>query len=568
MTMHTFVCFALLLFCTQFSNQASHHSIEDKPPIILILDGSGSMWGQIDGKTKIAIARDVVGTLMDQMDPGIPVGLVAYGHRTKGDCADIENLLEPQTGNRQDIKTSLASLNPVGMTPLASTAMQVIDKLKKDGTKATIILVSDGAESCGGDLCAVIRAAKEAGVEFVLHIVGFDIGESDKEALECAARAGEGTYLDAENGDQLSAALEQATQLTVEETEASFGVKVTKDGILHDAVIRVYKPGESDELMSMRSYNSENYNPAMFHLPSGTYDVQVTPLGSDVASIWRKGIVVPVDEIPIEEVDFTAGNVSILATGNGVLWDCTVSIYSAGITTGRSAGGRTYTSPTSNPMVKELTPGLYDIYVKALKIDNAGIEKVFKNVEINPRQTTVLEHAFEYGSISVLTTNNDALWDCTVNIYQAEGKKQSVGGGRTYTSSSSNPLVQNLSEGKYNIYLKALKVGGEGWEKEISGVQIRPGETTEVAHTFKTGKVLIGARHNDQPWDSMVTITQGGKAVDSGRIYPSESSNPKEFILIEGTYKVTVKPIKLDSPQKEFTIALIAGDTVEEIAIF
>jgi len=33
-----------------------------------VLDGSGSMWGQIDGKTKIEIARDVIGDMVQYWD--------------------------------------------------------------------------------------------------------------------------------------------------------------------------------------------------------------------------------------------------------------------------------------------------------------------------------------------------------------------------------------------------------------------------------------------------------------------------------------------------------------------
>ena len=34
---------------------------------ILVLDASGSMWGQIDGKAKIEIAREVIGDLLDDI---------------------------------------------------------------------------------------------------------------------------------------------------------------------------------------------------------------------------------------------------------------------------------------------------------------------------------------------------------------------------------------------------------------------------------------------------------------------------------------------------------------------
>ena len=63
---------------------------ENDQDVILVLDGSGSMWGQIKGEAKISIARSVVGQVIDDLPRAQRVGLVAYGHNREGDCSDIE----------------------------------------------------------------------------------------------------------------------------------------------------------------------------------------------------------------------------------------------------------------------------------------------------------------------------------------------------------------------------------------------------------------------------------------------------------------------------------------------
>jgi len=138
-------------------------------PIILVMDGSGSMWGQINNKTKIEIAREVIGEVVNELDPARPLGMVVYGHRQKGDCEDIEYLIQPDINNHSDLIDALKDISPTGKTPLANSAIHVIESLKANQQNATIILVSDGVESCGGDLCAVIKTAKQAGVDFVLQ---------------------------------------------------------------------------------------------------------------------------------------------------------------------------------------------------------------------------------------------------------------------------------------------------------------------------------------------------------------------------------------------------------------
>ena len=49
--------------------------------VMVVYDASGSMWGQIEGVTKIEIAREVLGDLVNQWPDETNLGLVAYGHR-------------------------------------------------------------------------------------------------------------------------------------------------------------------------------------------------------------------------------------------------------------------------------------------------------------------------------------------------------------------------------------------------------------------------------------------------------------------------------------------------------
>ncbi len=48
---------------------------------VVVLDASGSMWGRIDGRPKIEIAREATRTLFEGFPAQARIGLVAYGHR-------------------------------------------------------------------------------------------------------------------------------------------------------------------------------------------------------------------------------------------------------------------------------------------------------------------------------------------------------------------------------------------------------------------------------------------------------------------------------------------------------
>ena len=89
---------------------------EDTERAVLVLDASGSMWGQVDNTSKIAVARSVIGKLMSDWNPQVQLGLTAYGHREKGNCADIETLVPVGKVNADTIMAAVKDLKPKGKT--------------------------------------------------------------------------------------------------------------------------------------------------------------------------------------------------------------------------------------------------------------------------------------------------------------------------------------------------------------------------------------------------------------------------------------------------------------------
>jgi Ca-activated chloride channel homolog len=182
---------------------------QDNPNTILVLDASGSMWGQIDGTAKITIAQQVVGTLLETLPEGQNLGLTVYGHRTRGDCTDIETLVPAGPGTRAAIKAAVDAIKPKGKTPMTDAVIAAAEALKYTEEAATVILVSDGIETCNPDPCAAAKALEEAGVNFTAHVVGFDVaGDPQAQAqLQCLAANTGGQYRGAANAAELATAL-------------------------------------------------------------------------------------------------------------------------------------------------------------------------------------------------------------------------------------------------------------------------------------------------------------------------------------------------------------------------
>ena len=189
--------------CFAFAAQA-----QERSRAILVLDGSGSMWGQIDGVAKITIAQQVIGELLATLPPEQELGLTVYGHRRKGDCGDIETLILPQGDQRAAIQQAVNGIKPKGKTPLSAAVVAAAEALRYQEDKATVVLVSDGRETCDVDPCKVGETLEETGVDFTAHVIGFDVSDpADRAELQCLAERTGGTFRTASSASELGQAL-------------------------------------------------------------------------------------------------------------------------------------------------------------------------------------------------------------------------------------------------------------------------------------------------------------------------------------------------------------------------
>ena len=177
------------------------------PEVLFVLDASGSMQETAGSVTKMVAAKQVMQRIVPELHPQVRVGLVAYGHRQKGDCADIEVLLPAGSTDRNALLEKVQALEPRGLTPISDALSMSIDLLKLKEIETTIVLVSDGKETCHADPCQVVRKLKATGIKFVLHVVGFQVDQQARQQLECLAGEGGGQYLHASDPAGLQDAL-------------------------------------------------------------------------------------------------------------------------------------------------------------------------------------------------------------------------------------------------------------------------------------------------------------------------------------------------------------------------
>ena len=185
--------------------------------ILVILDASGSMQRTLDGRRRYQIANEVLADLTSTtLTAGTPFALRVFGNREAGSCrSDLELPLAPL--DPVAVATLLETIEPQPFagTPLAASIAQVGGDLSGVSGPKTIVLITDGEESCDGDDEAEIRALAATGIDVVLNIVGFDLDADDETAardrFQAWAALGGGHYFDADSSEALGQSLEQAT---------------------------------------------------------------------------------------------------------------------------------------------------------------------------------------------------------------------------------------------------------------------------------------------------------------------------------------------------------------------
>ncbi|AOW19913.1 vWA domain-containing protein [Urechidicola croceus] len=448
---------------------------QDKPsPILFIYDASGSMWGELDGKTKKEIASEVLSTTVSNLPNNQNIGLIAYGHRKKGDCSDVEYLVDINNNSKTKINSVVKEINPLGRTPLAYSTTQAINSLRDSNTKATIILITDGIESCDGNICDVVTKAKAEGIDFKLHIVGFGLKDGETEQLKCAANAGDGNYYDASDASALSEGLAEATSQTIDDAPGNFSVYTVKNGKPVDALVKAYKVGTNEEVDGRRTYGDTVF----LSLPQGRYDFKVSALeNSRVEPITVTNLQSYNDKISHQTISFDGGKINLITLNNNEGWDCTSKVINQ---EGKVVGGsRTY----GRPKLIEVNPGVYNVEISALVMKGLQTTFIFENVTVKSGETVDISHNFKTGKAIIgIKSDDDVLLDALISILDKSYGKN-ITGGRSYTSPSSNPKEFILNPGIYEVNIKPVLKKYNGRFKTFT-IEVKQGETTEKMVRF------------------------------------------------------------------------------------
>ncbi|MCV2892743.1 vWA domain-containing protein [Lentibacter sp. XHP0401] len=499
--------------------------------VVIVYDGSGSMWGQIDGSSKVEIAREVLADLVQDWDEETNLGLVAYGHRSQGDCTDIETILLPAPLNRSSFIEAVNAIMPVGKTPITASVQHAADLLSYRDNPATVILISDGVETCNADPCALSAQLAQQGVKFTAHVVGFDLDDAAQASLSCIAENTGGMFVPAGNADELHYALDQVQSAM--DLQPAMPDPAPEEPIA--PVVTVTAPAQAtigavfdvswDKTVNAKDYITivpagadegarQNHIRARDDL-SGNLTAPATPGLYEVRYVLEQGDkTIGMASVEVVEAGVTITAPAQMTTGAvfDVSWDKTVNatdyitIVPAGSDEGTRQNHIRARDNLSGMLTAPATPGLYEVrYVLAegnKTLGTATVELVETGVTVTaPAQMTT-------GAVF------DVSWDKTVNatdyitIVPAgsdEGTRQNHIRARDNLSGMlTAPATPGLYEVRYVLAEGNKTLGTATVELVETGV------TVTAPAQMTTGSVF------DVSWDKTVNATDYITIVPAG----------------------------------------------------
>lgn len=176
--------------------------------LLLVMDSSGSMAEPTDdGTPRIDAAKEALNTVVDQADDSLALGMRVYGasvfdQSDPGACTDSDLVVPIGTGNRDQLRTAIGGYQPYGETPIAHALTEAGKDLGDTGQRS-ILLVSDGEETCVPDPCPVAEKLAAQGIDLSINVVGLNVTGTARDQLSCIAEKGNGQYFDASNTQEL-----------------------------------------------------------------------------------------------------------------------------------------------------------------------------------------------------------------------------------------------------------------------------------------------------------------------------------------------------------------------------
>ena len=464
----------------------------DAPKAVIVFDASGSMWGQIHGKTKIEIARDALKSVVKEWNPNVELGLTVYGHRTKGDCNDIETVIPVGKVNKQQVIREVMDIQPKGKTPISRALRKAANDLRYTEEKATIILISDGKETCDPDPCGTAKQLKKEGIDFVTHVIGFNVDKKTDEQLACIAHATGGEYFSAKNAKALNKAIKTVAK-KVEKAppppKETVLVPVVRYDVFPDGLDLINVPlliTQDGKVI----YEGDDVRPEL-KVKVGKVHIKAVYSGrSSIPQTVEKDILLKAQERNFVKLLIKSGSIVIDAAEEKGGPKVNASAYIFPVINGEAEDQITWCVPTKESPCKRILP-IGDFIIKA-EYNSMKTEKRFS---LSDKETKTFHLYFNRTGIVEVTASEKegGKWvNASARVYKVIDGEVDDSDSWYVGADKKKPKTRKLPVGKY-----MLKISYNDYKKQVP-FEIKAGETTKVHVVMgQTGKVEVTASEKE-----------------------------------------------------------------------
>jgi hypothetical protein len=154
--------------------------------ILFLVDASSSMLNDwTPQETRFKAASRMISALVDsihKVNNDVAFAVRVFGNQypaQEKNCYDTKLEVPFNLGNDEQIRARLKYLTPLGYSPIAWSLKETAEKdfVESNLYSYSIILITDGGESCGGDICATVKNLLEKKISFkpyILSLVDFE----------------------------------------------------------------------------------------------------------------------------------------------------------------------------------------------------------------------------------------------------------------------------------------------------------------------------------------------------------------------------------------------------------
>ena len=273
------ILFLLIFLCSSIY----HVSAQDAKPVkvLFLLDGSSSMLDNWQPNIpRFTAASNIILRVVDsiqKVNPSVEFAVRVFGHQSptsEKNCYDTRLHVPFSALNLEQIRARLRYITARGVSPIAWSLKQTadFDFVQSDRYAYSIILVTDGGESCGGNVCETVRKLLSDRITFKPYILSLVDYAALKGEYDCF-----GKFLTVANPNQIGPAVKTIVEDNKQMFEHNDGnlVKTRMDQPVDTATTR--KP---TELVNPDATKRMALEKMLIYLKVPTGSSQISPIPS------------------------------------------------------------------------------------------------------------------------------------------------------------------------------------------------------------------------------------------------------------------------------------------------